>query len=365
LLADGIKATRAQLVASVAAALVVALVCLIVLVTAGRSAATERQVLASIEDAGSRLITAIDTMGGAGIRPESVSAVADLTGVAWAIGFGPASDAVIANAGTVTGRAPAGVPVRTYVGALPVDVTMVGGRLPGRPGEAVAGSGAAARLGLHDNAGPVTTTNESVPVVGVADLTGALARFNDSVIVAALPDDAPDLRFIYAVVDNVGSIDVVATQVQAALRADQPGQVTIETPSAIATLRDVVSGQLGSSSRQLMAGILGVGAIVVLITMLSLVSAKRRDFGRRRALGASRSAIVVLVLTQAGLAALAGAVVGMIAGVIAVRVLAGSLPSTSFMAGLAALTVLAALVGSVPPAVIAARRDPVRILRIP
>ena len=48
LVQDGFKATIAQPVPSIAAMLVIALVCLIVLTTAGRTAATEAQVIASL-----------------------------------------------------------------------------------------------------------------------------------------------------------------------------------------------------------------------------------------------------------------------------------------------------------------------------
>jgi len=45
--------------------------------------------------------------------------------------------------------------------------------------------------------------------------------------------------------------------------------------------------------------------------------------------------------------------------------LAGSLPSPGFTFGVVVLTLLTALLAAVPPAVLAAYRDPVRILRVP
>jgi putative ABC transport system permease protein len=335
-------------------------------VTAGRTAATEAQVLASIDDAGTRLITVIDTTGGAAIHPDSVAAVAELPGVAWAIGLGPASDAVIEAPGTITGHVSTRVPVRELVGHLPAgDAPLSAGRLPQRPGEAVASRNAATRLGLLDGAGPVTTPARHTGVVGVVAFTGALAPFADAVLIQASPVDAADLRFIYLVAENTSDVPAIAVLVEAAVRAENPAQIAIETPEGIIALQRVISGQLGASSRQLMAGILGVGVALVGVTTFGMVSAKRRDFGRRRALGASRSAIVVLVLVQAFIAALVGVALGTTVGVIAVHATVGNLPTTHYIIGLALLTVMAALTGTIPPAVLASRRDPVRILRVP
>ena len=333
--------------------------------TAGRTAATEAGVLASLDDAGTRLITVTDASGKAGLHPESVAALAALPGVAWAVGFGPAVDAVMVAPGTLTGRIPLGVPVRSLVGALPDDCPVVTGRLPARPGEAVAGRQAAVTLGLVDSAGPVVTADRQAGVVGVVDLTGPLSRFSGTVLVAASPDDVGPLRYIYLVVSNAVDVPMIAQAVAAVAWVDQPSQMTIETSQAILTLQRVITGQLGASSRQLMAVLMGVGVAVVAATMFAVVGAKRRDFGRRRALGASRSAIIAVVLIQAGLTATAGALAGSGAGLLIIRLTSGLLPTAQFCAGFIVLAILAATVGAVPPAIVAARRDPVRELRVP
>ncbi|WP_425955658.1 FtsX-like permease family protein [Xylanimonas sp. McL0601] len=361
LLVDGVRATLAQPVATAAALLVVALVCVVVMVTAGRTAATERQVLSTIDQTGTRLITVTDGSGNAGFAPDSVAVAAGVHGVSWALGLGPATDAV-AGSGQ---RAPAtaGVPLRDYVGTLPDDVTLVSGRLPQRPGEAVAGVGAVQRLGLTDGAGPVTAGRVQATVVGVVHARGALARLDETVLVT--PDRDVPLRYLYVTARSAVEVPAVAQAVKAALHVDHPERLTVETSDAAMRLREVVSGRLGAASRQLTAAVLAVGVVVVGVTMLGMVSARRRDFGRRRALGASRSVIVVLVLIHAGLAACAGAVLGTVVGSTVVAVTSRAVPSLAYVIALAALTVLAAMAGSVPPALLAARRDPVRILRVP
>ena len=97
------------------------------------------------------------------------------------------------------------------------------------------------------------------------------------------------------------------------------------------------------------------------LNVYGAVTSRRRDFGRRRALGASRSAIVALVVTQTAIVAALGAAVGSFL----IQRWTGSGPDPSFALAVATLVILAALVSAVPPALVAAYRDPVRILRVP
>jgi len=362
---DGVKATLANPVSSAMAAFIVALLCFVVLMTSGRTAATEAGVLASLDDTGTRLITVTDASGQAGLHPESVEVLRRLPGVAWVVGFGPAVDAVMQAPGTLTGQIPLGVPVRSMVGSLPDDCPVVMGRLSDEPGEAVAGREAAATLGLVDGAGPVTTPERQAGVVGVVDLTGTLSRFMNTVLVTVSPSDVGLLRYIYVLVYDASDVPTISDAVTAGVWVDEPSQMTVETSDAILALQRVISGQLGASSRQLMAGIMGVGVAVVAATMFAVVGSKRRDFGRRRALGASRSAIVTLVLIQAGLTAIVGAMIGCGIGLVAISLTNGILPTVQFSTGFLFLAVLAATIGAVPPAVVASRRDPVRELRVP
>lgn len=365
-LRDALVSARTQPVVTVVAALVVAMVCFLVLVTAGRSAATERAVIASIDSVGTRLVTVADATGNAQISASSVADIAQIDGVTWAFGLGEARDARNAHL-PVTGRRAA---VRDLVGHLPADVVRVVGRLP-EPGEAVAGAAATATLGLGDSSGAVTDGQTDVAVVGQLSGTGALAFLDELVLVradaAGLPgaETAETVRYIYLVVDDTSEAARVTEAVTAVLRSPSPADARIEASTGAIALREVVSGRLGASARQTMAGVLAVGLVLVAITLGGGVAGRRRDFGRRRALGASRSAIVVLVLVHSATAAGAGAVVGTAAGLIVVHQSGGGLPPAAFVAGTAVLAVVVALVGCLPPAIAAARRDPVRILRVP
>lgn len=357
---EGLLAARAQPVATFTAALVVAVVCVAVLLTTGRTAATENAVIASIDGVGTRLVVAADGSGKAQISARSVRAVESLGGVTWAFGLGAASEVRNTDLPTMQG-----VTQRDVVGTLPPELSLITGRLAAVDGEALVGTRAAAALRLADSVGSVGTEASRVGVVGTFDALGPLDTLDDSVLVRRTDTMAGPLRVLYVLVDDATHAEQTARAVAAALVAEKPADVVVETSAGVIALRDVVAGTLGSSSRQLMAGLLGASLLLVTVTMFGAVSGRKRDFGRRRALGATRSSLVVLVLVQSAVAAILGASVGALGGVALVHATAGAVPAWQFTAGVAALAVLVALVGSVPPALTAASRDPVRVLRVP
>ena len=141
--------------------------------------------------------------------------------------------------------------------------------------------------------------------------------------------------------------------------------MTVELAQGAIDLREVLAGSLGESSRQLMLMVLGIGLLLVAITMTGAVNARRRDFGRQRAIGATRSAIVAMVLIQSLMSGAIGAVVGSAAGVAVMWGIAGAAPSLTFTLSVVLLSLLVTIVGAAPPAIAASRRDPVSILRVP
>lgn len=91
---------------------------------------------------------------------------------------------------------------------------------------------------------------------------------------------------------------------------------------------------------------------------------RRADRGGRRGLGATRMTIIALVVLRTAYAALIGAVLGVVmGGIITGRM--DALPPVDFMIGVGILSVIAPLVSTLPPAVYAAHRDPVGVLRTP
>lgn len=356
---DAVRSAAAQPVATLTAALVVAIVCLVAFATAGRSAAVEQQVMGRIDGVGTRLVTAVDLAGTAGLVSATVNEVARSEHVTWVFALGPVVD--VRNADLSRAGAPA--PLRSLHGDLPADIALVGGRAP-RVGEAVVGVDAARLLGLGQSSGAVTDGRSSWPVVGVVDAAGPLASLSGSVLVKSNGASA-DIRYLYVLADDVVHVDEIAVAIPALAVADEVNGLEVESPDGAIALREVVAGDLGVASRQLMATVLTIGLVLVGLTMFGAVAGRRRDYGRSRALGASRSTVVVLVLVQTGIAAVLGATVGCLVGLVAVRLMSGGFPDSTFTVGVGLLAVLMAAVGAVPPAIVAARRDPVRILRVP
>ncbi len=362
LLRDAVAAARAQLATTLTLVLVLATVTFAILVTTGQSAANEAHVVSQIDSAGTRLIVISDNGGAAGILPTAPAAIARLSDVSWAVGLGASAD--------VTNPALPGalVGARAMVGEVPADVELVQGRLP-RSGEAIVGVDATGALNMGPGLGRVQQVADPsagpVGVVGVFRATGPLATLNDSVLVASDPQDVESLRYVYVLATDVTVIGRLEDTLATSAPALNPAALTIETPTGAIALRDVISGSLGAASRQLMALVMGVGAVIIGVTVLSAVVSRRRDFGRRRALGATRSALVGTLLAQVAVGVTFGTVVGTGAGLVTLAVSTGALPSWQFVAGVAGLAILLALATSTPFATFAAYRDPLRILRVP
>jgi len=281
--------------------------------------------------------------------------------VSWSIGLGASVD--VQNPALPTEHAGS----RTLIGELPQDFALVQGRLP-QPGEAIAGSGAAVALRLGPGLGTIQSSDgatDAIGVVGVFTATGPLGHLNDIVLIAAEPSEQQTLRYLYVMASDVSVVDRLETVLASSTPAATPSALIIETPSGAIAVREVIAGRLGAASRQLMAVVMGVGAVITAATMLSATIARRRDLGRRRALGASRSALVATLLAEAGVGAILGIAIGTIAGVATLALTTGSLPTWQFIAGVAGLALLLALAASAPVAAHAAHRDPLRILRVP
>ena len=363
-LAETWAASRARPLMSSTPGLVIALVCLVTVATTGRTAATEDQVLSTVDQLGTRLVTVTDSTGSARIAPDVVDAVRAVDGVEWAFALGPAADATLPGVGGTR----TGVPVtaRDVLGDLPPDLRRTAGRAA-RAGEAVAGTRAAAELGLATGtgSGAAGVAGGVVPVVGTFAAVEPLAALADSVLVSSAEPGTTTVRYVYLRVAAGYDVQAVADLVTAVVPAGTPAAVDVEVAQGALDLREVLSGALGESSRQLMATVLVVGLLLVTLTTAAGVAGRRRDLGRQRALGASRSAIVALVVLQSAVAGAAGAVAGTAAGTLLVLQTSGRVLPWGFAAGVVVLSGVVGVVGAVPPAVLAARRDPVRILRVP
>jgi len=350
----------ARPVSSVITGLIVAGVCGVILSTTGQSVQAERQVLGRIDEAGTRSVVVTDTKGSAGIRPAAVDRISRLSGVEWVVGFGPATDV---HAAGIPGGNPAAV--RAVYGTLPPEVVTSGWDMT--VGTVLVGPDAQTTLGLDIPAGGVATRDGTdYAVVGWFEAADPLGFLNRSLLATPDPDAVdPVLRTIQVLVDRPEDVAPVADAIYGLLDAQDPTSVGIQTSETLAQIRQAVQGELGRYSRRLVTLILAVGLVLVGLNVYGSITTARRDYGRRRALGASRPDIITLVTIQTLTIGLAGAIVGSLVGGTIIWRLTATAPDAGFTVAVAVLAVLAAGIAAIPPAMVAAWRDPVSILRVP
>jgi putative ABC transport system permease protein len=137
------------------------------------------------------------------------------------------------------------------------------------------------------------------------------------------------------------------------------------------TLRMETVGQLSRFALAVSAVVVAIGALVVLTTMLGAVSERRQEIGLFRALGFRQQHVMRIILGEAMLVSLGGGVLGWLTGMGIAVLLAPRLVEAGRMVGwnpwlaLGAIggALMVGLVGSLYPALSAARLDPTTALR--
>lgn len=360
-LREALATAWASKVPSTLVVLLVATMCAATIATVGRTAAAEAQLLQRLDSAGSRVLVLADARGDDLISPTIVDQVAGLSTSERAVGTLIPVDVV----NGVVGQGATRVPAWGVHGDLSAVAKLTAGRWPG-PGEAVVTEEAMRRLGLDDPVGWVeqasTTVVDDWSVVGSFEPRDPFGDYGSGVLYVSPEERALDA--VHVVLTEADVAQAAQSQVLRLIDPPAPDSVTITSPVALAELQAQVSGDLASFGRTLLLGVLGGGALLVAIVTLADVLVRRADLGRRRALGATRATIVGLVVLRTLVPALVGATVGVAAGMAFTGRL-GSVPPWDFTTGTAVLALLAAVVAAVLPALYAATRDPVRVLRTP
>lgn len=357
--AEAWAVARSELVASGLIALLVAGMCVAVVLTAGRSEGVQRQVLASIDAVGTRSIV-VRAEPEAGVDSQVITRLAAVEGIEWAGAFGPASDS--RNAAFE-----GGTPVATRaLYTLDSSVLEIPSELPIRGPLAFATPRALDVLGLPDRIGTVTTTRlGDLAVVGHVKLPDYLGFLEPHLFVPAEPGVVGPVALVVVVTTSPALVGAVTDVLSQAVAASDPSTVAITTSEAYASLRALIEGELGGFSRALLAVTCGVLAILVAALGYGLVMIQRKNYGRRRALGATRGFIVGLVLVRAVIAGLAGGALGCGVAWIALSMSKDPTPDPPFLVAVGVLAVLTGAAGSLMPAFVASRRDPLTELRVP
>ncbi|HEU5223387.1 MAG TPA: FtsX-like permease family protein [Candidatus Lumbricidophila sp.] len=358
---EALATAKSQPVASIVSIVMVAGMCAAVLLTTGRTVGAEHAVLGSIDSAGTRSIV-IRADGDAGLNTSVLDRIANIEGIEWAGAFGAAQD--ITNVAIPGGTK---VPLRQAWGDH-LSTLGVPDAPPVENKTAWASATALEQLGMLDRVGGVSSgAGADYAIAGQIPVPDFLAFLEPLVIApqSAHPPVPGTVSVLVVIAARPDLVAPVSRSVQSVLAVDDPTKIKFATSESLATLRALVEGQLGSFGRNLVIVIFGLAAVLVAAILYGLVMLRRKDFGRRRALGASQGLIIALLLIQMATLSLLGSVVGSVAAAIGLAATGDPLPGIDFFVAVAVLAITVGVAAALLPALVAARRDPLKELRVP
>ncbi len=347
-LREAMVAARSAPVASLLTLVVIAAMCAAVLLTSGRTVGAQRAVVGSIESVGTRTVT-VRADPAAGVDTSVLDRLATLDGVTWAAAFGTAED--VRNAAFPGTRVPLRLAWAHDWAVSGIDAAV------GRGDVAYASALALAQLGMLGRAGYARAESGSGwAVVGPVDVPDHLVGLEPLLVAPQPSGDPQPVTVIVVVADRPELVGPVSEAVSGVLAAHDPSRVTVEGSEALVELRALVDRQLGAFGRGLTLGILGLSGLLTAATLFGVVMMRRKDFGRRRALGATRGTVVALLLAQTTVVAVLGAVVGSGAALVALALTGDALPGAEYTLAVGVLAVGVAVVAALAPALVAASR---------
>ncbi|MBK7821124.1 MAG: hypothetical protein IPJ61_08620 [Tessaracoccus sp.] len=325
--------------------------------TSGRSAALQTQLERRAQEAGARVIAISDVGTDGFLTPVAVETLSEISSIQTVAAFTKASTVTNASLGW-------GGPTASawgLVGASAADVVdLTAGRWP-QPGEALVSTRVADTLRMESAAGALVTRDQlSSSVVGAFTAAAPFEWLNDGVLyLPSTPEAGQEAR---VVVEDIGLLAPTERAVRRILAPDDPANMRLTSPQDLAEISREIDGDVRAAGYEITVLVLLVGALFVGAVSLADVLIRRRDLGRRRALGMTRSDLTALICLRVGISAASGAVLGVIA-LQAHGALSGTSIPVASAAASAALVAIAAVVATVPAALISAGRDPVVVLR--
>ena len=244
----------------------------------------------------------------------------------------------------------------------------VEGRLPSRSDEVLLGLNVRNALGL-DTGKTLEVDGRTFTVAGVLQETGGE---EDNLIImplAALADLSGlegRLNLIEVTAASTAAVDTLTREIEAAV----PGSSVASVKKSI-EFTNQANSSLADFGLAITLLIVLISGLVVMITMLTSVKERQKEIGVFRAIGYKRRHITKLVLIEAVLLSAGGAVIGVIAGLLAAFVVPSIAPSLSLttapnlvviVAGVA-LAFAVGLLAALYPARRAANMDPAAALK--
>ncbi|MFP7706745.1 hypothetical protein [Trueperella sp. LYQ141] len=350
--AEVLRSVRAMVVSTVLVAAVAALTGAVTVAIVGRNISTEEELLARLAMPEARMMQVMNPSNDnySLAEVEIVSSISTLESM---LALGSIVD--VRNGALGQGSDPVAL-AQLWSSGAPV-IELSSGRMP-HAGEAIVGTEALERLRLSGGYGYVEdSAGRQWAIVGTFVAHPPVTDLSTMVLAAVDDNDFTQLRLV------ADSLSHVPAMEQAALSAIGSREgVTIRSASTQAENNLAVLDNVAASAKTSLLMIQGAGAIFIFIVVLADVLINAKDLGRRRTLGISRATLIVLVVGRACVQTCIGALAGAVITYITLHVRAVGVP-LDFALATVILTVICAAIASCGPAIIASRRDPVRVMR--
>ncbi|WP_104092526.1 ABC transporter permease [Arthrobacter sp. GMC3] len=346
-------------VASIVTLLLIAGMCIAVLLTSGRAAGAQQAVLGTLDEAGTRTIVVTSDKTD-GIPNDIVQKLKDIQGIDWAVAMGPSVD--VSNS-AIPGGIKQSLSHAWATNWIPFGIN----HSENSPEVGIASNVVTQQLGFIENFGTVgTQSGEKYSVTGTYSLpVDGQDSLTDIIVPQQSASDPDSVQKLVIVANSPASVRPITELVTSFIAPSDASTVHVQTSQRLAELRAVVDDQLVVFGRVLTLGILAVASTLVGIVSFGLILLRRKEFGRRRALGASRRIVVALVLLEAATVSAVGALIGETTAASLLTGLGDPMPPPTFMLGIGVLAIFVGVVASLIPAFFAARREPIVELRVP
>lgn len=359
---------RSQTVSSVVITSIAAISIGLVLGTAGLSAAAQAKVLSTVDQVGTRSVAVYNKQMNTGLPSRILDSLERMDIVESAVGFGETTD--VTNASFSGGKR---VALRLVYGQLGRELLHRAQHTgvthqsveAGKPLIAFASEDAFDVLGIPSEGGGVRVIDEGIDVhiIGSMIMPEHLNKMTPTIL--APVETIDHLSVIYLSAQSSEYVPLLAELVRSELRELSSEDYAIETSQAYATLRAAIDGELTASSHTMIISSLSAGAGGTMLVVWAVVLLRRKDLGRRRALGASRLMILGLMMGQVAVLTSCGSLLGTGVSSAILLYLAQPIPPLEFMSALVIALSSASTLLTILPALWAANRDPLSELRVP